>query len=170
MNQFKTLAEARGAYEQLATELAETQKKTAQIAELEAQLAESKAFGSTTATENENFRLLIVQKDEEISRFQTEIKGFQAENAALSLKIGELGAELEASKKSQKTAKIHARELVAASGGVPIAVDQAEINRMQAGDEKEFLDEMAKTTDPAELSRLYREYNKLFRPNGKHKS
>jgi len=169
MNTFKTLAEARGAYDTLAAELADTKKKLDTIAELEAQLSESKAFGLTTATENENFRLLIVQKDEEISRFQTEIKGFQAENATLSGQISELKTELETAQKQQKSAKLHARELVAASGGAPIAVDQAEINRMQAGDEKEYLANMAKTTDSAELNRLYKEYNRIFRPNGKQK-
>ena len=162
MNQFKTLAEARGAYEQLAAELAETQKKTSQMAEIEAQLAELKAG-------NENFKTLIVAKDEEIAGLKTEIKGFQTENVALTAQVWELKAGLETAQKSQKSARIHARELVAASGGVPIAVDAGEINRMQAGDEKEHLAQMAKTTDPTELSRLYREYNRLFRPNGKQK-
>ena len=80
-----------------------------------------------------------------------------------------LKSDVETLQKSEKTAKLHARELVAASGGAPVAVDQTEINRMQAGDEKEHLAAMAKTTDQAELNRLYREYNTIFRPNGKHK-
>ena len=162
MNAFKTLAEARGAYDTLAAELADSQQKVTKIGELEAQLAESKAFGSTTATENENFRLLIVQKDEEISGFKTKINSHLEE-------ISRLKNQVEMLEKSKKTAKVHARELVAASGGAPIAVDQAEINRMQAGDEKEFVSKMAKCQDSAELNRLYREYNKIFRPNGKHK-
>ena len=162
MNEFKTLAEARGAYQTLAAEMAEMKKETAAMADLKAELAEAKAFGSTTATENENFRLLIVQKD-------GEIEALKGEKTALSGQISELKSEVETLRKGQKTAKLHARELVAASGGAPVAVDQAEITRMQAGDEREHLAAMAKTTDPAELNRLYREYNKLFRPNGKHK-
>ena len=162
MNAFKTLAEARGAYDNLAATLADMQAKTASFADLEAQLAESKAFGATTATENENFRLLIVQKDEEISALKTE-------KQTLSEQVSEFKTELETLKKEQKTAKIHARELVAASGGAPIAIDQTEIAKMQTGSEREFLQQMAKETNPAELSRLYREYNRLFRPNGKTK-
>jgi hypothetical protein len=162
MNEFKTLAEARGAYQALAEKLAETEQKAAKTAELEAQLTEMKAFGATSATENENFQLLIVEKDSEIAA----LKG---ENTALSGQISGLKSELETLQKSQKTAKIHARELVAASGGAPIAVDQAEINRMQIGDEKELTAAMLKTTDQAELNRMYREYNKNFRPNGKQK-
>jgi len=162
MNQFKTLSEARTAYEELTTKLADSEQRTARLTESESQLAQAQ-------TENENFRALIVQKDEEISRFTSEIKGFQAENAALSGQISGLKTELETAQKQQKSAKLHARELVAATGGAPIAFDQAEINRMQAGDEKEYLAQMAKTTDQAELNRLYREYNKLFRPNGKQK-
>ena len=162
MNAFKTLAEARGAYDTLAAQLADMQAKTANFADLEAQLAESKAFGATTATENENFRLLIVQKDEEIS-------ALKAEKQTLSERISEFKTEIETLKKEQKTAKTHARELVAASGGAPIAIDQAEIAKMQAGNEREFLQQMAKETNPAELSRLYREYNRIFRPNGKTK-
>ena len=169
MNQFKTLSEARGAYEELTAKLAEAEQKTARIAELESQLAEANAFRAESQTENENFRTLIVQKDGEISRFQGEIKGFQSEISALSGQVSELKTELETAQKQQKSAKLHARELVAATGGAPIAVDQAEINRMQAGDEKEYLANMAKTTDSSELNRLYREYNKLFRPNGKQK-
>ena len=162
MNAFKTLAEARGAYDTLAAQLADMQAKTAGFADLEAQLAESKAFGAATATENENFRLLIVQKDEEISALKTE-------KQTLSEQVSEFKTELETLKKEQKTAKIHARELVAASGGAPIAIDQTEIAKMQTGSEREFLQQMAKETNPAELSRLYREYNRLFRPNGKTK-
>jgi chromosome segregation ATPase len=157
---FKTLAEARGAYDTLAPQLADMQAKMARFADLEAQLAESKAFGSTTATENENFRLLIVQKDEEIS-------ALKAEKQTLSERISEFKTEIETLKKEQKTAKIHARELVAASGGVPIAVDQTEINRMQVGDEKELVAAMAKENDPVRLKQLYTQYNKFFRPNGK---
>src|ERR1700758_3138148 len=145
MHTFKTLAEARSAYEQLAAEL-----------------AEAKASGSAAATENENFRLLIVQKDAEIA-------GLQRENQVFSDQVSELKSELETLQKSQKSAKIHARELVAASGGAPVAVDQAEIAKLQAGTEREFVQAMAKETNPAELSRLYREYNRLFRPNGKTK-
>ena len=162
MHTFKTLAEARSAYEQLAAELAETQNKVANLAAIEAQLAEAKAFGSAAATENENFRLLIVQKDAEIA-------GLQRENQVFSDQVSELKSELETLQKNQKSAKIHARELVAASGGAPVAVDQAEIAKMQAGTEHEFVQAMAKETNPAELSRLYREYNRLFRPNGKTK-
>jgi chromosome segregation ATPase len=162
MNQFKTLAEARGAYDTLAAELADTKQKLTKMPELESELAESKAFGTTTATENENFRLLIVQKDEEIS-------ALKIEKQTLSERISEFTSQIETLKKEQKTAKTHARELVAASGGAPIAVDQTEIAKMQAGNEREFLQEMAKETNPAELSRLYREYNRLFRPNGKTK-
>jgi 23S rRNA C2498 (ribose-2'-O)-methylase RlmM len=148
MNTFKTLAEARGAYEQLAAELAETQNKLADLAAIEAQLAEAKAFGSAAATENENFRLLIVQKDAEIA-------GLQRENQVFSDQVSELKNELETLQKNQKSA--------------PVAVDQAEIAKMQAGTEREFVQAMAKETNPAELSRLYREYNRLFRPNGKTK-
>jgi chromosome segregation ATPase len=162
MSNFKTLAEARGAYEQLAAELAEAKEKTTAMADFESRLAEAKAFGATTATENENFRLLIVQKDQEISGLKTEKEAFLDQ-------ISELKNELETLQKSQKSAKIHARELVAASGGTPIAIDQTEIAKMQAGTEREFVQAMAKETNPAELSRLYREYNRLFRPNGKTK-
>src|ERR1700756_3128769 len=162
MNTFKTLAEARGAYDQLAAELAETQNKVANMAVIEAQLAEAKAFGSAGPTEKEDFRLLIVQKDAEIA-------GLQRENQVFSDQVSELKSELETLQKSQKSAKIHARELVAASGGAPVAVYQAEIAKMQAGTEREFGQAMAKETNPAELSRLYREYNRLFRPNGKTK-
>ena len=162
MNQFKTLSEARTAYEELTTKLADSEQRTARLTESESQLVQAQ-------TENENFRALIVQKDEEISRLGGEIKGFQAENAALSGQISGLKTELETAQKQQKSAKLHARELVAATGGAPIALDQAEINRMQAGDEKEYVAQMAKTTDQTELNRLYREYNKLFRPNGKQK-
>jgi chromosome segregation ATPase len=159
---FKTLAEARSAYDMLAARFTDLEQKQAGMAELEAELCESKAFGATTATENENFRLLIVQKDEEIS-------ALKAEKQTLSERISEFKTEVETLKKEQKTAKTHARELVAASGGAPIAIDQAEIAKMQAGNEREFLQEMAKEMNPAELSRLYREYNRLFRPNGKTK-
>lgn len=162
MNNFKTLAEARGAYDALLAELTEAKQKIAQIADLEAQLAESKAFGSTTATENENFRLLLVQKDGEISALKTD-------KETLSGQVGELKTELETLKKEQKTVKTAARELVAASGGVPLAVDQGEISRMQAGSQKEFRDMMLKETDQTRLNELYREYNRLFRPNGKEK-
>ena len=159
---FKTLAEARGAYDALAAQLADMQAKMAGFADLEAQLAESKAFGSTTATENENFRLLIVQKDEEIS-------ALKAEKQTLSERISEFKTEIETLKKEQKTAKTHARELVAASGGAPMTVDQSEINRMQAGDENELVAEMKKTTDSKRLNQLYEEYNRRFRPNGQYK-
>jgi hypothetical protein len=162
MNEFKTLAEARNAYQTLAAEMAETQKKLTNLAELEAQLAESRAFGSTTATENENFRLLIVQKD-------GEIEALKGDKALFQSQISDLKSELETLQKSQKTAKLQARELVAASGGAPVAIDQAEINRMQTGDEKELTTAMLKTTDQAELNRMYREYNRNFRPNGKQK-
>jgi hypothetical protein len=162
MNQFKTLSEARGAYDELTAKLVDYEQKTAKIALLESQLAEANAFRAEAQTENDGFRGLIVQKDSEIA-------GFQIENKALSNQVSELATELETARKQQKSAKLHARELVAASGGVPIAVDQAEINRMQAGDEKEYLAMMAKTTDQIELNRLYREYNKIFRANGKHK-
>src|ERR1700739_2185239 len=114
MNTFKTLAEARGAYDTLAATLADMQAKTASFADLEAQLADSNAFGATTETENENCRLLIVQKDEEISALKTE-------KQTLSERISEFKTELETLKKEQKTAKTHARELVAASGGAPVA-------------------------------------------------
>jgi hypothetical protein len=162
MNQFKTLAEARGAYDTLAAQLADTQQKLGRMGELEADLAEAKAFGSTAATENENFRLLIVQKDEEIS-------ALKAEKVTLANLGSELQTKVDTLEKNQKSAKLHARELVAASGGAPIAIDQTEIAKMQAGNEREFLQRMAKETNPAELSRLYQEYNRLFRPNGKTK-
>lgn len=162
MNTFKTLAEARGAYDTLAAQLAESEQKAARAADLEAQLAESNAFRAEAMTENENFRGLIVQKDGEISALKTE-------KETLSTQVSDLKTQVETLEKSQKSAKLHARELVAASGGAPIAVDQAEIARMQAGDENEFLAAMKKETDPVRLNQLYREYNRLFRPNGKHK-
>lgn len=162
MNQFKTLTEARGAYDELTAKLADYDQKTVRLAELESQLAEVNTFRAEAQTENDGFRTLIVQKD-------TEIAGLKAEQTGFLTEISGLKNELETSKKSQKSAKLHARELVAATGGAPIAVDAGEIAKMQAGDEKEYLATMAKTTDSAELNRLYREYNKLFRPNGKHK-
>jgi hypothetical protein len=156
----KTLAEAREQIVQLVGEKNQLIDKLVKMGSLEAELAEAKSFGSTTATENENFRLLIVQKDGEIETLKGQITTFSGQ-------ISDLKSELETQQKSQKTARLHARELVAASGGSPIAVDQAEISRMQAGDEKEFRDNMLKTHDSAELNRPYNEYNKLFRPNGK---
>lgn len=162
MNTFKTLAEARGAYETLAAQLADMQQKTAKMADLEEQLAESRRFQADLGTENENFKAQIEQKDAEIAVLKSE-------EQTLSDRISEFMTQVETLEKSQKTAKMQARELVAASGGAPIAVDQAEIARMQAGDEKEFISRMAKEMDPAKLSQLYREYNKLFRPNGKNK-
>src|SRR6201987_5182142 len=104
MNAFKTLAEDRVAYDTWAAQLADMQAKTAGFADLEAQLAESKAFGATTATENENFRLLIVQKDEEIL-------ALKAEKQTLSERISEFTSQIETLKKEQKTAKTYAREL-----------------------------------------------------------
>jgi len=162
MNQFKTLAEARSAYDVLAAQLADTQQKMVEMTELETQLAEWKALSTVRATENEKFRLSISQKDQEIA-------GLKGEKESLSEQISTLQTQVEALEKNKKTARIEARELVAASGGAPIAVDQAEIQKMQVGSEREFLQAMAKETNPAELSRLYREYNKLFRANGKTK-
>ena len=162
MNQFKTLAEARTAYDELAGKLAEMEQKTSLLTEIESQLAEAKASEATMAAENENSRLLIIQKDAEIAHLERE-------NQVFSNQVMELTSELETLQKSQKTAKLHARELVAASGGAPVAIDQAEINRMQLGTEKEYLAAMAKTTDSAELNRMYREYNQIFRSNGKQK-
>ena len=80
MNTFKTLAEARTAYQAVAAELADTQQKAAKMAELEAQLVESKVFGATMGTENENFQASIVQKD-------GEIEALKGEKAALSGQI-----------------------------------------------------------------------------------
>jgi hypothetical protein len=146
----------------LTAKLADYEQKTVRINELESQLAESNVFRAEAQTENENFRTLIVQKD-------TEIVALTAEKAGFLEQISGFRTELETAQKQQKSVKLHARELVAATGGAPIAVDQAEINRMQAGDEKEYVAAMAKTTDSAELNRLYREYNQIFRANGKKK-
>jgi len=162
MTSFKTLAEARGAYETLSAQLADMQQQTARLAPLEALVAESKALGETATAENAQSKLLIGQKDQEIA-------GLKAEKTTLETRVSELKTEVETLKKNQKTVKTEARELVAASGGSPMSVDQAEVARMQAGDEKEFVARMAKEHDPAVLSNLYSEYNRLFRANGKQK-
>jgi hypothetical protein len=162
MTNFKTLSEAREAYETQELQLANLREVLAKYEALDAELLEAKAFGSRTATENENFRLLIVQKDGEIS-------ALKAEKEVLDGQISEFKTQIETLGKEQKTAKTLARELVAASGGVPIAIDQAEISRMQAGDEKDFRDRMLKEQDPAVLNQLYKEYNRLFRPNGQNR-
>jgi len=162
MNAFKTLAEARGAYDQLAQQLAEAETKTARMAELEAKLIKSEAQRETDKLAYEDLTGKIEQKDSEISSLTGEIEALKTDNSALR-------TQLETVQKEQKTAKIYARELVAASGGTPVAVDQAEINRMQAGDEKEFVAGMLKEHDPVRLNQLYAEYNKLYRANGKHK-
>src|SRR5271166_172797 len=156
MNAFKTLAEARSAFEALETETTELRLKTEEIAPLEAQLAEAKAFSTETATENENFRLLIVQKDAEIAVKTEQLESSKTDIAGLRTKIFEL-------EKGQKTAKQHARELVAATGGAPVSVDQSEINKMQAGSEAEMAKAMLAEHDPVRLGQLYEQYNQHFR-------
>ena len=163
MNTFKTLAEARTAYDALARDYADLDQKTAKISDLEAELAESKASLASVGTENESFRTMISLKDSEISSLNGEIAALRTDNLGLKTQVETL-------EKSQKTAKIQARELVAASGGTPIAVDQGEIARMQAGSEKEFLADMLKEQNPDRLNQLYNQYNKLFRSNGKKKN
>ena len=158
MNTFKTLAEARGAYDTLAAQLAEAQEKTAAMADLEVQLAEAKSSNGILETQNRGMKTTIEQQDSELSILKSE-------NAVLKSEISGLKDAIAGLEKTQKTAKLHARELVAASGGAPIAVDQAEIARMQAGDEKEFVARMAKEMDPHKLAQLYKEYNNLFRSN-----
>lgn len=162
MNTFKTLAEARGAYETLALRLAEMEQKEADTSELEARLAELKRSQADLGIENEKFKVQIEQKE-------TEIGTLKIENITLKSEISGLKEAISGLEKSQKSAKMHARELVAASGGAPIAIDQTEINRMQTGNEKEMIAEMAKEQDPSRLAQLYNEYNRLFRPNGKKK-
>jgi predicted nucleic acid-binding Zn-ribbon protein len=156
MNAFKTLAEARSAFEALETETVELRGKANEIPQLTAQLAEAKAFSAETATENENFRALIVQKDTEIGTKTMQIEGLQTEISAFKTQVSEL-------EKGQKTAKQHARELVAATGGAPINVDQSEINKMQAGSEAEMAKAMLAEHDPVRLGALYEEYNRLYR-------
>ena len=161
MNTFKTLAEARSAFEALETETAELRSKVTEIAALQAELAETKTFMSDAMTENENFRLLIVQKDEQIAADANRFGALETENALLKTQISEF-------EKGQKTAKQHARELVAASGGAPVSVDQSEIQKMQVGSEAEFLKTMLAEQDPKRLGQLYEQYNQLFR-NKKNK-
>jgi predicted nucleic acid-binding Zn-ribbon protein len=160
MQQFKTLADARSAYEVLEVETADLRSKVANIATLEAQLAEKTAFGSDTAKENENLRLLIVQYDQKIT-------GLNAEKAVLKSEVTTLKTTVEALEKNQKTAKQHARDLVAASGGAPVRVDANEIHKMQAGTEAEYKALMLAERDPERLAQLYLEYNKLFRTKKK---
>ena len=156
MNAFKTLAEARSAFDALETETTELRAKVALIPDLEGQLAESRAFETTAITEKENFNTLIVQKDQEISELKASIDASAATNLNLKNQILEL-------EKGQKSAKQHARELVAATGGAPVNVDQTEIQKMQAGSEDEYKKLMLAEHDPKRLAQLYNEYNQLFR-------
>jgi hypothetical protein len=161
MNAFKTLAEARSAFEALETETAELRSKVATIPALQAELTETKTFMADSMTENENFRLLIIQKDEVIAAGGAHLEALKTENSALKTQLQEL-------EKGQKTAKQHARELVAATGGAPVSVDQTEIQKMQAGSEEEYKKLMLAEHDPKRLAQLYQEYNQLFR-NKKNK-
>jgi hypothetical protein len=156
MNAFKTLAEARSAFEALETETVELRGKVNEIPQITAQLAEAKAFLADATTENENFRLLIVQKDEQIAAQGIALEVVKTENVSLKTQLQEL-------EKGQKTAKQHARELVAATGGAPVSVDQSEINKMQAGSEAEMAKAMLAEHDPVRLGQLYEEYNRLYR-------
>jgi predicted nucleic acid-binding Zn-ribbon protein len=156
VNAFKTLAEARSAFEALEAETVELRGKANEIPQITAQLAEAKAFLADATTENENFRLLIVQKDTEIGTKTVQIEGLQTEISGLKTQVSEL-------EKGQKTAKQHARELVAATGGTPVSVDQSEINKMQAGSEAEMAKAMLAEHDPVRLGQLYEEYNRLYR-------
>jgi predicted RNase H-like nuclease (RuvC/YqgF family) len=156
MNAFKTLAEARSAFEALEAETVELRGKANEIPQIIAQLADAKAFLAHATTQNENFQLLIVQKDTEITAKAGEIE-------VLKTGYDELRAQLSELEKGQKTAKQHARELVAATGGAPVSVDQSEINKMQAGSEAEMAKAMLAEHDPVRLGQLYEEYNRLYR-------
>jgi predicted nucleic acid-binding Zn-ribbon protein len=157
---FKTLAEARSAFDALETETIELRARMAVIPDLEAQLAECRGWQATAIIEEERFKALIGQKDAEISELKSSIDASAATNLALKNQISEL-------EKGQKTAKQHARELVAATGGAPVNVDQSEIQKMQAGSEEEYKKLMLAEHDPKRLAQLYQEYNQLFRNKSK---
>lgn len=155
-NTFKTLTEARTAYEALELETADLRLKVAGIAAIEAQLTEAKAFLADAMHENEDFTALIVQKDGEIGVKTDQLEDAKTEIAGLRMQISEL-------EKGKKTVKQQARELVAATGGAPVQVDQSEIAKMQAGSEAEMAKAMLAEHDPIKLGQLYDQYNQLFR-------
>jgi predicted RNase H-like nuclease (RuvC/YqgF family) len=161
--QFKTLAEARTAYDALSAEMTVLQSRVANLPAIEASLAESKAELAVAMTTNAGLESLVVQKDTEITGLKTENEAFKTEVSALKTRISEL-------EKGQKTVQQSARELVAASGGAPLVIDQTEINKFQAGSPKEIFAEMAKTTDPVRLKQLYDQFNATYRPDRGKKS
>lgn len=155
--QFKTLAEARTAYDALSAELTVVQAQVANLPAIEASLAESKAELAVAITTNANLESLVVQKDTEIADQKGRI---DVANGTIS----ELRAQIEQLSKHQKTVQQAARELVSATGGAPLAIDHTEIGRFQAGSEQELIKEMQKTTDPVRLKQLYDQYNATYRP------
>lgn len=161
--QFKTLAEARTAYDALSAEFVVVQGRVANLPAIEASLAESKAELAVAMTTNAGLESLVVQKD-------TEISGLKAENNAQGAEIMVLKTQVSELEKGQKTVQQAARELVAASGGAPLAIDQTEINKFQAGSAKEMIAEMAKTSDPVRLKQLYDQFNETYRPEHGKKS
>jgi cell division protein FtsB len=156
---FKTLGDARTAYDALEAESTVLRARITSLEALETELVQIRADSAVALTENENLRVLVSQKDLEIGQFKAEIEGLKAANLTLKTSFSEL-------EKGQKTVQTAARELVAASGGVPVSVDQAEISKMQAGDAKELEAQMRAEQNPRRLGELYKQYNETFRPEG----
>jgi cell division protein FtsB len=154
---FKTLGDARTAYDALEAETTVLRARVANLEALEAESAQIKADSAVALTENQNLRDLVSQKDLEITGFKAAIEALKTANSALETKISGL-------EKGRKTVQTQARELVAATGGAPVSVDQAEIAKMQAGDEKELAAQMRAERDPIKLKQLYDQYNELYRP------
>jgi cell division GTPase FtsZ len=156
---FKTLGDARTAYDALEAESTVLRARVAGLEALETELMQIRADSAVVLTENENLRVLVSQKELEITGFKAEIEALNTSRSAFATKVFEL-------EKGQKTVQTAARELVAASGGVPVSVDQAEISKMQAGDAKELEAQMRAEQNPKRLGELYKQYNETFRPEG----
>jgi chromosome segregation ATPase len=160
MNVFKTLSEARSAFEQLETETADLRIKAALVPSLETELAETRGSLAGLQTEYDKLKGQNTEKDGQIA-------AVTAANGSLVVEVATLKNSLETLEKGQKSVKQQARELVAASGGPPLAVDQAEISKMQVGSEKELKAAMLAEHDPDKLAALYKQYNENYRPKKK---
>ena len=147
---FKTLATLREEYIKLAEELAAAKEVVARTETLEIENSDLKTQLGNVQKSLEDGNALLASRDAFITAKDAEIKTLAGSLSVLSARCADL-------EKNQKSIKAQARELVAASAGPPVPVDNSEMEMT----ERDLVRAMANETDTKKLNALYRQLKTL---------